>query len=182
MKKLKAKEIEKRLEEEENSEANFGKNVKSADAQKPKAVIKEIGIPKTLPPKVPNRSSTSNDYAKTDAIPPSYLKNYTKHIPSTTKASSASETPKSAALSSKSTKPQAQKPAQNALNSSKNSLDGSKDPSLSRALMLYNTPTVASLQKKQEAYQPEEPLPTWGVQRADSKNVVGKRTTKNGNE
>lgn len=43
--------------------------------------------------------------------------------------------------------------------------------------MLYETPTVASQQKKQEAYKPEETLPPWGIQSANSKHIAAKRVT-----
>ena len=80
MKALKAKELEKRLEMDENSEKEAKKNFRSADAQKQKATLQgnKNTIGKHLPPKIPNRSSTSNENPKESSIPASYLKNYTK--------------------------------------------------------------------------------------------------------
>lgn len=180
VKALKAKELEKRLDPEDTMNNRIEKTFKSADAQKPKATIKDNMSNKQLPPKVPNgRSSTSNENAKTSTIPTSYLKTYHKAVPSTTKASTVAETPKSVANSVMSYKPKAQKG--NTLNESKNSIDnGSQkgtDPATVRALMLYETPTVASQHKKQDVYKPEESLPAWGIQRVDSKNINAKRTT-----
>jgi hypothetical protein len=128
-----------------------------------------------LPPKVPNRSATSNEMAKDGAVPSSYLKSYNKNVPSTTKASTVmSETPKSTMSGpvgkSKPTK-------KNVLNTSHNSSEGGKeDPGLSRALLLYETQTVASKHKREEKYKPEEALPAWGIQAVNT-NSVGKRTT-----
>lgn len=72
-------------------------NFRSADAQKAKATLQgnKSKMEKCLPPKIPNRSSTSNENPKENTIPGSYLKNYTKCVPSTTKASSTVDTPKS---------------------------------------------------------------------------------------
>lgn len=176
VKALKAKEIEKRLEIEEDK-SKIEKNFKSADAQKPKATMKDNkNVPnKDLPPKIPNRSLTSNENPKGGIVPNSYLRNYNKAVPSTTKASSAAETPKS--LPNGQVKKQAP-PKKNSLNDSRNSSDGDRaNPESCRALMLYETPTVASKQKKQGAFKQEETLPPWGIQSVNTKHVVGKRVT-----
>ena len=152
VKALKAKEMEKRLEPESTINADPQK-FKSADAQKPKATLNENMSNRQLPPKIPGRSSTSNDYGNKNPTVPSHLKNYNKWVPSTTKASTTSETPKSISNSTFSHKP---KPSSsNVLNQSKNSIESTSkiDPATSRALMLYETPTVASQQKQQEAYK-----------------------------
>ena len=172
VKALKAKETEKRLDLDENK-INF----KSADAQKPKAIIKENkGMQqKNLPPKVPNRSSTRNENPNKNAIPSSYMKNYHKHVPSTTKASTVSETPKSVCNSTQNHSKAINK---NSFNESKMSSEGEKlTPENCRALMLYEKQTVASKHKKQEAYKNEDELPAWGIQSINSKNALAKRVT-----
>jgi hypothetical protein len=175
---MKAKEFERRLETEdiENKEE---KNFKSADANKPKATIKDTtnGSQKQLPPKVPNRSTTSNDMPTNGAVPSSYLKGYAHNVPSTTKASKTStamsETPKST-LSGPANKSKPVK--KNIMSTSHNSSEGGKDDAgLSRALLLYETPTVASKQKKEAKYIPEEALPVWGNHLVKAKNVSEKR-------
>ena len=179
VKQLKSKEIEKRLDSEYGSEKRTIKDFKSADAQKPKATLKsnKPASIKNLPPKAPNRSSTSNDKPKENTVPTSYLNNYNKKVPSSTKSSSTIETPKSIAnhgnVSNKS-----KFMSKKSLNDSKMGSESDKPTSeTSRALMLYETPTVASKQKKQEAYQPEENLPAWGIQSINSKNILAKRVT-----
>lgn len=171
------KEIEKRLELDENHDPKVTKNFKSADAQKPKATLKDTKnmTQKNLPPKIPNRSSTRNEHPKDGAIPPSYMNNYKKHVPSTTKASTVSETPKSINHGNASGTNPIKKAS---LNDSKTSSDHEKlDPATTRALMLYETPTVASQQKKQDVYKPDEALPPWGIQSINSKNILAKRVT-----
>lgn len=178
VKALKAKEIEKRLDLDENHDSKVTKNFKSADAQKPKATIKDTKnmTQKHLPPRIPNRSSTSNEHPKEGSIPSSYMKSYNKHVPSTTKASTVSETPKSFNHGNSSGTNPIKK---SSLNDSKTSLDheAKPDPATTRALMLYETPTVASQQKKQDVYKPEEVLPPWGIQSINSKNILAKRVT-----
>ena len=64
--KVKANETEKRLVLDDKNNTNLNKAFKSADAQKQKATLKEnksVNV-KQLPPKVPNRSSTSNENPK----------------------------------------------------------------------------------------------------------------------
>lgn len=120
VKALRAKELEKRLELDEQDAKNV-KTFKSADAQKPKATIKDPknAVPKHLPPKIPNRSSTSNDNPKS-TIPASYLKS-SKALPSTTKASTVSETPKSSSGA-----PLPRPVKKSTLNDSKMSAEGEK--------------------------------------------------------
>jgi hypothetical protein len=175
---MKAKEFERRLETEdiENKEE---KNFKSADANKPKASIKDAtnGSQKQLPPKVPNRSTTSNNVPTNGAVPSSYLKGHAHNVPSTTKASKTStamsETPKSA-FSGPVDKSKPVK--KNIMSTSHHSSEGGKDDAgLSRALLLYETPTVASKQKKEAKYIPEETLPVWGNHLVKAKNFSEKR-------
>lgn len=174
IKALKAKELEKRLDLEEVPE---NKTFKSADAQKPKATLKEnkSSNMKNLPPKVPNRSSTSNENPKNEIVPGSYFRTSQKQIPSTTKASTVSDTPKSAAGTVIGAKA---KPIKPVANDAKPSGEGEK-PSVDscRALVLYGTPTVSSMQKKQDVYKPDEVLPPWGIQSINSKNILSKRVT-----
>lgn len=172
-----SKESEKRLELYEKNDVKENKTFKSADAQKPKATLKEnksLNV-RQLPPKVPNRSSTSNENPKDGVVPGSYFKGSAKQIPSTTKASTTSETPKSFSTSNLN---KAKPVKKNTANESKLSSDGDKANQESwRALMLYESHTVASKQKKQEAYKPDEVLPPWGIQSINTKNVLAKRVT-----
>jgi len=100
IKNLRNKELEKRLEIEENNIKM--KNFKSADAQKQKATIKD---PQNLPPK-----------------PPTHLKNYNNKIPSSTKASSKGGIQKSFT----SVKPGQTKQIKNSVNESQNSSENGK--------------------------------------------------------
>jgi hypothetical protein len=180
VKALKSKELEKRLDIDENSEKEINKNVKSADAQKPKATLQgnKNNTGKHLPPKIPNRSSTSNENLKESSIPGSYLKNYTKGVPSTTKASSTVDTPKSIANNGNMAGKTLNMVSKNTSNSSKLSSDTEKLTAENcRALALYKIPTVSSQQKKQELYKPEENLPPWGNLGVNSKNTMAKRVT-----
>ena len=142
-----AKESEKRLEIEDKNNSKQNKNFKSADAQKPKATLKEnksMNV-RQLPPKVPNRSSTSNENPKDGIVPNSYFKNSGKQIPSTTKASSISETPKSLSYGNINKSKPVKK---NTVNDSKISSEEDKPNAETwRALMLYESHTVASKQK-----------------------------------
>ena len=174
VKELKSKELEKRLEMEESEKG--GKNFKSADAQKHKATLRDDKKikPNKLPPRVPNRSGVSIGYNQKGVTPTNQLKNYTKIIPSGTRTSSSNETPKSITSAG----PIKSNPLKkNTMNESQNSSEcGKQNVESSRALMLYETPTVASQQKKQEVFKAEENLPPWGIQSVNTKHVAGKRT------
>lgn len=118
-------EAEKRLEIYDKNTTGQNKTFKSADAQKPKATLKEnksLNV-RQLPPKVPNRSSTSNENPKDGVVPGSYFKGSARHIPSTTKASTTSETPKSFSTSNLNKSKPVKK---NTVNDSKLSSDGDK--------------------------------------------------------
>jgi len=166
VKQLKAKELEKRLDVEENE--NKPKNFKSADAQKPKATLK---TQKNLPPKPPLRSITGMEHK---ASGKGSQARHMKNVPSTTKASSQNETPKSLNSAHPINYPAKRKPTPN--DSQISSENGKAIAENSRALMLYETPTVASQHKKQGAYKPEENLPPWGIQSVHSKHAIAKRT------
>lgn len=164
IKQLRNKELEKRLDGDWNS--RIQKDFKSADVQKQKAILKD---PKNLPPRVPNRSSTSND----NPLRSNQLKSY-KKVPSSTKASSKAETLKSF----QSMNPGQKKPIKKSTtNGSQISSEGGKlNPESWRALTLYETPTVASQYKKQGVFKQESSLPPWGIQSVNTKHAAGKKT------